>query len=58
MKVEFGEYMNYVRNLTFEENPKYSKMKMLFETILKKNNLEYDFFWDWRILDQNTLEEV
>ena len=50
--------MNYVRNLTFEENPKYSKMKMLFETILKKNNLDFDFFWDWRILDQNTLEEV
>ena len=44
---EFAEYIKYTRNLKFEENPDYNKLRLLFIELLKKLNFEYDFFYDW-----------
>ena len=45
---EFAQYMKYVKNLAFEEEPDYKYMRNLFISILSKNNLIYDkllFSW-------------
>ena len=45
---EFAQYMKYVENLAFEEEPDYKYMRNLFISILSKNNLIYDkllFSW-------------
>ena len=54
---QFEEYMKYVRNLDYEEDPDYFYLKNLFLTVLKDNNWEFDYYYDW---DQTTLtnEEV
>jgi len=49
---QFEEYIKYVRNLGYEENPDYSYLKDLFITILKNNNWEVDYYYDW---DKSTL---
>jgi len=45
---EFEEYVEYTRNLEYEEDPKYEYLKNLFLIILKedKNNIEYLYDWD------------
>ena len=54
---QFEMYMKYVKNLKYEENPNYSYLKGLFLNVLKNNNWEFDYYYDW---DQKTLtnEEV
>ena len=54
---QFETYMKYVKNLKYEENPNYSYLKGLFLNVLKNNNWEFDYYYDW---DQKTLtnEEV
>ena len=46
-----------MKNLKYEENPNYSYLKNLFLLVLKNNNWEFDYYYDW---DQKTLtnEEV
>ena len=54
---QFEEYIKYVRNLRYEENPDYFYLKNLFITVLKNNNWELDYYYDW---DKSTLtnEEI
>ena len=42
-------YFNYVRGLQFDENPDYTYLKNLFITLMKKNNIVYDYKYDWCI---------
>ena len=44
---EFVEYINYTRNLDFEQEPDYEYLKGLFRQIMKKFNYEEDFDYDW-----------
>ena len=46
---EFVTYMNYARNLRFEEKPDYGYLKSLFMDVLQKNSLENDMEYDWHI---------
>ena len=45
---EFEEYVEYTRNLEYEEDPNYEYLKNLFLIILKEdiNNIEYVYDWD------------
>ena len=54
---EFEQYIKYTRNLKYEEDPDYNYLKNLFVNVLKKNNWEFNYYYDW---DQTTLsnEEV
>ena len=54
---EFEQYIKYTRNLKYEEDPDYNYLKNLFVSVLKKNNWEFNYYYDW---DQTTLsnEEV
>ena len=57
LPIQFEEYVKYTKNLKYEEDPDYNYLKKLFITVLKNNNWEFDYYYDW---DKNTLtnEEV
>ena len=41
---EFSEYINYCRNLDFEQEPNYNYLRNLFIDILNRNNKLYDMY--------------
>ncbi len=48
LPVELIDYMKYVKELQFEENPDYSYLKFLFEKMLKKQGFEIDnLYFSW-----------
>ena len=44
---EFANYVNYTRNLEYEQDPDYSFLKSLFVNVLKKDSLIIDCYYDW-----------
>ena len=44
---EFVNYINYTRNLEYEQNPDYTFLKNLFVNILKKDDQIIDCYYDW-----------
>ena len=50
------EYMRYVRDLKFDEKPKYKYLLELFEEHMKENDMEIDGNFDWVIQKQLILE--
>ena len=47
MEHEFLEYIKYVRNLQFEDEPDYNYLKGLFMDVLHKKNLKVDYNFSW-----------
>ena len=47
LPIEFIKYINYCRNLEFEQDPNYNYLRNLFTTILTRNKQKNDlnFFW-------------
>lgn len=43
----FSEYFNYCRKLKYSASPKYDYLVELFKEILKQNNEELDYMYDW-----------
>lgn len=48
---EFTTYMNYCRNLRFEERPDYAYLKRMFKDLFFRENYQYDYIFDWTILN-------
>ncbi|KAL1890018.1 Palmitoylated plasma membrane-bound casein kinase [Ceratocystis pirilliformis] len=46
---EFNQYVTYVRNLGFEENPDYDYLRELFTKVLKDRNEIEDDVYDWMV---------
>ncbi|KAJ3101849.1 casein kinase I [Phlyctochytrium planicorne] len=46
---EFAEYLNYSRNLKFEQEPDYNYLKGLFTKVLQRLNENDDGLFDWMI---------
>ena len=44
---EFFEYVDYTRNLEYEENPDYDFLRKKFTDVLKGLNEEMDYIYDW-----------
>ena len=44
---QFKDFVNYTRNLQFEEDPDYTYLNNLLISVLEKDKLTYDFFFDW-----------
>ncbi len=42
-------FMNYCRNLKFEEAPNYTYLKRIFRELYVKCGFEHDFIFDWTI---------
>lgn len=47
MPEEFNTYLNYCRNLKFEERPDYNYMRKIFKDLMYKKGHEYDYQYDW-----------
>ena len=52
---QFEEYVKYVKNMTYEQDPDYNYLKNLFLSVLTKLGKKMDFKYDWdnRINDLN-----
>ncbi|CAK81398.1 unnamed protein product (macronuclear) [Paramecium tetraurelia] len=49
---QFYEYIEYSKNLKFDEKPDYQYMKNLFISVMKENDLRIEYIYDWD--DENT----
>ncbi|KAI8911861.1 kinase-like domain-containing protein [Gorgonomyces haynaldii] len=52
LPLEFVTYMRYVRRLRFEEQPDYTRIRQLFRDVFIRHNFEYDYMYDWIVLQQ------
>ena len=52
---EFGTYLNYCRNLKFEEKPDYAYLRKIFKDLMYRSGFEYDYNYDW-VLKKNGQE--
>jgi len=50
--VEFAAYMHYTRSLRFEDRPDYGYLKKMFKELMTKQNLDYDYMYDWINMDE------
>eukprot|EP00347_Sterkiella_histriomuscorum_P020095 403339124 len=60
---EFSSYLNYCRSLRFEDRPDYSHLRKMFKELLVKDGYEYDYAFDWvimndKLINQNILNMV
>lgn len=46
----FSEYLNYCKNLQFEEVPDYNRLRQLFRQLFHLSNYSYDYVFDWNLL--------
>jgi len=46
---EFIEYFGYVNSLRFTDQPNYSYLKGLFQSLFKEKGYEFDYQYDWLI---------
>ena len=44
---QLASFINYARNLKFEDKPDYAYLKNLLKTAMKANNIEMDYVYDW-----------
>lgn len=44
---EIAFYMNYVKNLGFDEAPNYKMLYTNFQELYQKWNFKYDYKFDW-----------
>ena len=50
---QFTDYINYTRNLAYEQEPNYDYLKNLFITTLNNEGFNIDCYYDW---DQQTIQ--
>ena len=44
---QLASFINYARNMKFEEKPDYAYLKNLIKSAMKTNNIEMDYVYDW-----------
>ena len=54
---EFASYLNYCRSLRFEDRPDYSHLRKMFKELLVKEGYEYDYAFDWVILNDKLVNQ-
>lgn len=54
---EFVTYLNYCRNLKFEDRPDYAYPKMILKDLFFREKYVYDWQFDWDILNAQKVEE-
>ena len=47
LPVQIKEYIEYCRNLEYEDVPDYEMLKKLFMDMITKNNEIFDYVYDW-----------
>ena len=49
---EFNTYLQYCRNLKFEERPDYNYLRKIFKDLMYKRGHDYDYQYDWVLKKQ------
>ena len=49
---EFHEFLDYTKNLEYNERPDYDMLKNLFDNIMKNEKYNYDYIYDWTTLEE------
>ena len=49
---EFATYLNYCRNLRFDEKPDYTYCRNLFKELFTKSGYELDYIYDWNLVTE------
>ena len=52
--MEFKEYMEVVRSITYESDPPYRHLRKLFKRCFRREGLKKDFVYDWTTQDQTS----
>ena len=47
--IEFGTYLNYCRQLRFDDKPDYAYLRKLFRDLFFREGFQYDLIFDWTI---------
>jgi hypothetical protein len=47
---QFRKYMEYVRALSFDEKPDYSKLRRMFRALFVRRGFKYDYVFDWTVI--------
>ncbi len=47
--VEFSTYLNYCRQLRFEDRPDYAYLRQLFRNLFHREGYVYDYVFDWTV---------
>lgn len=55
---EFMKYIQYCRNLQFEEKPDYNYLRGLFKTMMQRQGYEYDGQFDWILKKEGKQDAV
>ena len=55
---EFNKYLQYCRNLQFEEKPDYNFIRQLFKNVMAKNSFENDGQFDWILKKEGGQEKL
>ena len=51
---QFEDYLDYTKNLGYEEDPDYNYLRGLFEAVIKENEFTLDNMFDWVKEDDST----
>lgn len=54
---EFADFVNFTRDLKFDERPDYGHLRRLLKTIGDKEKIEFDNIFDWVIKKKQQEEE-
>ena len=47
LPTEFITYLNYTRNMEFDEKPDYSYLRKIFRDLFGRERFQYDYVFDW-----------
>jgi casein kinase I family protein HRR25 len=53
LPIEFSLYFKHVQSLGFQDKPDYAYLAKLFRDLFEANNYQYDFVYDWTIIEKN-----
>ena len=49
---DIENFLEYTKNLEYDERPDYKFLRKLFDNIMKKENFNYDYIYDWTTLEE------
>ena len=52
---EFAFYLEYCRNLKFDDAPNYKSLRESFSNLFRTLNFAYDYVFDWTLLKQKAV---
>ena len=55
---EFEIFLEYVKNLKYDEQPDYNMLKDLLYKVMKDGNYKNDYIYDWTFLDDKNKNEI